>query len=71
LVENRQRGQGGLTVIVSLLKLGRGTSPKGASRRLPLYHAIPLERRELDVLEPLPRSTTMNLLGLEQADYWS
>jgi hypothetical protein len=69
LVENRQLGRGRLTVIVGLLKLGRGHVSQGREQAAAVVPRDPLERRELDVLEPLPRSTTMNLFGLEQPDY--
>jgi hypothetical protein len=69
LVECRQLGWSRLSVIVGLLELGRGYVPQGGEQAAAVVPRHPLERRELDVLEPLPRTAPTNLLRLEQPNH--
>ena len=55
--------------MVGLLELGRRNVAERFEQAAAVVPRDPLERRELDVLEPLPRSATMDLLRLEQPDH--
>jgi hypothetical protein len=59
LRENRHADWSSLTVLVGLLELGRRHVAERFEQAAAVVPRDPLERRELDVLEPLPRSATM------------
>jgi hypothetical protein len=55
--------------MVCLLKLGRRNVAERFEQASAVVPRDPLERRELDVLEPPPRPVTVNLLRLEQSEH--
>jgi hypothetical protein len=50
--------------MIGRLELGRGNVPERFEEAAAVVPRDPLERRELDIFEPLPRPATMDLLGL-------
>src|SRR2546430_5209132 len=55
--------------MVGLLEFGRRNVAERFEQAAAVVPRDPLEGRELDVLEPLPRPATMDLLRLEQPDH--
>ena len=55
--------------MVGLLELGRRNVAERFEQAAAVVPRAPLERSELDVLEPLPRPAPMDLLRLELSDH--
>src|SRR3989442_6565091 len=55
--------------MVGLLEFGRRNVAERFEQAAAVVPRDPLERREFDVLKPLPRPATMDLLRLEQPDH--
>src|SRR6185437_10932118 len=69
LRENLHASWSSLAVMVRLLELGRWHVAERLEQALMVVPCDPLERRELDVLERLPRPAPPDLFRLEQSDH--